>query len=78
MIYLYRTIWAIGYILLSILVVIISFIDIVIYPAVGLFYFIKTGSIENTPYHPMEFLFWVYGKYEKLLEKIEDRQGRKP
>ena len=76
MIYLYRTIWAIGYIILSIVVVIISFINIVIYPAVGLFYFIKTGSVENTPYSPMSFLFWVYDKYEKLLKKIEDRRGR--
>ena len=76
MIYLYRTIWAIGYIILSIVVVIISFIDIVIYPAVGLFYFIKTGSVENTPYSPMSFLFWVYDKYEKLLKKIEDGRGR--
>lgn len=78
MIYIYRTIWVIGYILLSIIVVAISFIDVVIYPAVGLFYFIKTGSFESIPYSPMEFLFWAYGKYEDLLKKIEDRQGREP
>ena len=43
-----------------------------IYPFVGAFYFVITGSAENIPFDSDAPIFWIDMKYKDLLDKIKD------
>lgn len=72
MIYIYRSLWVVGYVPLFILELFAFILTLFTYPIVGVFYFIKTGNVENIPYEPILPMLWLDGKYKKLLNKIEN------
>ena len=71
MVYIYRFLWMMGYILLFILEMFAFGFLMLTYPIVGAFYFVKTGDVENIPYHFFTPVLWIDEKYKNLLEKIE-------
>lgn len=72
MIYIHRLLWLIGYIPLFILESIMFLLLVFIYPFVGAFYFVITGSAENIPFDSDAPIFWIDMKYKDLLDKIKD------
>ena len=70
MIYIYRFIWMVGYALLLVLEFLLLFVMILIYPLIVIFYFIKTGGIESTPFLPATPSMWMDKEYLKLLKKL--------
>jgi hypothetical protein len=70
MIYIYRFIWIVGYCLLLVLEFLLLFVMILIYPLIGIFYFIKNGDVESTPFLPVTPSMWMDKEYLKLLKKL--------
>ena len=68
--YILRTLWLIGYIPIFIFIGILFFIMLIIYPLIGAFYFIKTGSLESCPFTPDSLPAYIDKKYEELLKYL--------
>ena len=68
--YILRTLWLIGYIPVFIFIGILFFIMLIIYPLIGAFYFIKTGSWESCPFTPDYLPAYIDRKYEELLKYL--------
>jgi len=62
----------VGYVPVFMISLFVFILTILTYPIVGVFYFIKTGNVENVPYEPVLPLVWLNDKYKKLLNKIEN------
>ena len=68
--YILRILWLIGYILVFIFIGILFFIMLIIYPLIGAFYFIKTGSWESCPFTPDSLPAYIDRKYGELLKYV--------
>lgn len=77
MIYVYRLLWLIGYIPVFLLELVMFIVLMFTYPIVGAFYFIKTGDVENTPYHFFAPVMYVDEKYKNMFIKTEDKHGNR-
>lgn len=47
------------------------------YPIVGAFYFIKTGDVENIPYHFFAPIMYIDEKYKNMLIKTENKHDNR-
>lgn len=68
--YIFRTLWIIGYIPVILFTCVCFLIMIFIYPLIGAFYFIKTGTCENTTFTPDVIPTIIDNAYKKLLKYI--------
>jgi len=68
--YIYRTLWLIGYVLVSIFESACFLIMLFTYPLVGAFYFIKTGDCDDIPFTPVSLPIYVDKKYRELLNYL--------
>ena len=71
MIYIKRFIWALGCVPMFILGIILGFINMVLFPFIGLFYYVKNGDVETTPdkYMPLHLAIQLEDAYRKLEPK---------
>lgn len=69
MIYLFRTLWVIGYPFVYILESISFLVGIILYPFIQGYAYIKNGKGSN--YHIGVFPEYISKKYEQLKERIE-------
>jgi len=71
MIYIKRFLWALGWVPIFILGLILCLLSIVLCPFIGMFYYIKNGDVETTPdrYLPMYCTIQLENMYRKLEPK---------
>lgn len=71
MIYIKRFIWALGWIPMFIVGTILGFANMLLFPLIGLFYYIKNGDVETTPdkYLPLRWSIQLEDAYRKLEPK---------
>lgn len=73
MIYIYRFLWLLFYIPIFFIELIMFSLMLLTLPIIGIFYFIKDGHLENTPYQIINPIMYVDVKYKELLDKIEKK-----
>lgn len=71
MIYIYRSLWVIGWIPVITLEIIMTMILLSIFPFIAAGFYIKTGSLEGAEFSPLGPVFWLDGKYKNLAKKLE-------
>ena len=71
MVYIYRILWLLFYVPIFLLQVIIFTFSLFLFSFITGFYYIKTGSIENTPG------IFIPGKLSELLNKYYIKLGNK-
>lgn len=71
MIYIKRFLWALGWIPMFILALILCMVSTFSFPFIGMFYYIKNGDIETTPDNllPMNVAIKLEDYYRKLEPK---------
>ncbi len=71
MIYIKRFIWALGWVLVSVIGLILCLISMLLFPFIGLFYYIKNGDVETTPdkFLPIRCTMQLENEYRKLEPK---------
>ena len=71
MIYIKRFLWALGWVPMFILGLILCLIGMFLFPFIGLFYYIKNGNVETTPdnYLPPRWTIQLENVYRKLEPK---------
>ena len=66
MIYLKRALYAIFFIPVFIIAYIFFVLCIIFYPIIGMFYYIKTGDVENTPIDPGTVPSYIIELYTQI------------
>lgn len=74
MIYVYRTLWAIGYIPVYICVLIAFLIGAITYPIVDVIDYIIHGATHNMKWDIGTMAFYIAEKYSKLKDLIEKQR----
>lgn len=71
MIYIKRFLWALGWVPVFIFGLILCLINMLLFPFIGLFYYIKNGDVETTPnkYLPIQWTIQLEKVYRKLEPK---------
>ena len=71
MIYIKRFIWALGYLPVFMIGLVLGIVQMISFPFIGLFYYIKNGDIETTPdkFLPIKNTIWLEEFYKKLEPK---------
>lgn len=72
MIYIKRFLWALGCVPVFIFGLILCLINMLLFPLIGLFYYIKNGDVETTPdkYLPIRWPVQLENIYRKLEPKL--------
>jgi hypothetical protein len=76
MIYIKRFIWAFGWIPVVIFGLILCLTNMLLFPFIGLFYYIKNGDVETTPdkYLPIHWPIQLDNVYRKLEPKPRKKE----
>jgi len=71
MIYIKRTIWALGWVPAFIIGLILCLVSMISFPFIAMFYYIKNGDVETTPdkFLPMRCAIQLENAYRKLEPK---------
>jgi hypothetical protein len=72
MIYIKRFLWVLGWVPVFILGLTLGFASMLLFPLIGLFYYIKNGDVETTPdkYLPIRCSIQLENVYRKLEPKL--------
>jgi hypothetical protein len=76
MIYIKRFLWALGWVPVFIIELILCLISIFLFPFIAIFYYIKNGDIETTPdkYLPIRQTIQLENVYKKLEPKLKKEE----
>jgi hypothetical protein len=76
MIYIKRFLWALGWVPMFIIGLILCLVSIFSFPFIAMFYYIKSGDVETTPdkFLPMCCTLQLENKYRKLEPKSRKKE----
>ena len=76
MIYIKRFLWALGYVLVFIVISVLGVISLFLSPVIIFFYYIKNGDIETTPdiFLPFRCCEKLDTMYKKLEPKLREEE----